>query len=157
MAGALERDFSDIWVQGVGGPYDASVGDNALPAGTSQAAINEAIRLYNLANEKCPNAAVVTGGYSQGTAVVAGALSQLSGAVQDQVVGAVLFGYTKNQQNDESIPNYPVDRTEIFCNAGDLVCEGTLIVVAPHFAYTGDARGPAADFLAEKINAAGSA
>lgn len=150
----MEDEFDDIWVQGVGGPYTAGLGENALPRGTSQAAIDEAVRLFNLANEKCPDAAVVAGGYSQGTAVIAGALEDVEANVQDQVVGAVLFGYTKNRQNDESIPGYPLERTEIFCNRGDRVCEGTLIIAAPHFAYTGDARGPAADFLAGQINGA---
>jgi cutinase len=154
LAGSLERDIGDIWVQGVGGPYRASTGDNLLPKGTSQAAIDEAIRLFELANEKCPDAAVVTGGYSQGTAVIAGALEELSGAVQEQVKGAVLFGYTKNRQNDERIPNYPVDRTEIFCNRGDRVCDGTLILAPPHFAYTSVARGEAADFLSGQIGSA---
>lgn len=150
----MEREFDDIWIQGVGGPYRASIGDNILPRGSSSAAIGEGIRLFELANSKCPDAAVVTGGYSQGSALIAAALSDLDTAVREQVKGAVLFGYTQNQQNDEQIPNFPSDRTEIFCNTGDLVCDGTLIVAAPHFAYTGDARGPAADFLASQITAA---
>ncbi|KFH48283.1 Cutinase-like protein [Hapsidospora chrysogenum ATCC 11550] len=153
LTGSLEREFRDIWVQGVGGPYDASTADNLLPKGTSQAAIDEAVRLFNMANQKCPQASVVTGGYSQGTAVIAGALPELSAAAKEQVKGAVLFGYTKNQQNDERIPDYPTERTSIFCNRGDLVCEGTLILAAPHFAYTGVARGDAADFLIDRVNA----
>ena len=34
-----------------------------LPKGTSQEAIDEAIRLFTLAHEKCPEASIVTGGY----------------------------------------------------------------------------------------------
>ncbi|KAG9250988.1 cutinase-domain-containing protein [Emericellopsis atlantica] len=154
VAGTLEREISSVWIQGVGGPYDATVGDNVGRLGTSQEAIDEMTRLFNMAHDKCPDSAVVTGGYSQGTAVVAGSVSTLDAAVQEQVKGAVLFGYTKNRQNNEQIPNYPTDRTEIFCNPGDLVCEGSLIVAAPHFAYTTAARGPAADFLVQQINSA---
>jgi len=150
---SLEREFRDIWIQGVGGPYDATTADNLLPKGTSQAAIDEAKRLFNLANQKCPNAKVVTGGYSQGTAVIAGSLGELSAAVKEQVKGAVLFGYTKNKQNGQRIPNYPTERTSIFCNRGDLVCEGTLILAAPHFTYTGVARDEAADFLIARVKA----
>jgi cutinase len=60
---SLESEINDIWIQGIGGPYDAAVGDNLLPRGTSAAAIREAIRLFELANSKCPDAAIVTGGY----------------------------------------------------------------------------------------------
>jgi cutinase len=50
-------------VQGVGGPYDASLSANFLPAGTSREAIDEAKRMFQMANTKCPNARVVAGGY----------------------------------------------------------------------------------------------
>ncbi|EAQ85371.1 hypothetical protein CHGG_09385 [Chaetomium globosum CBS 148.51] len=85
-----------------------------------------------------PNAAVVAGGYSQGTAVMSNSLSELSGAVQDQVKGVVLFGYTKNLQNVGRIPNYPRDRTEVYCNVSDAVCWGTLFIAPAHFLYTTD-------------------
>lgn len=175
LTGTLEDNLDSLWVQGVGGPYDAALGDNMLPKGTSQEAIDEAIRLFTLAHEKCPEASIVTGGYryiippfffplkpklstntppplfSQGTAVIAGSVSELEPAIQDQVKGAVLFGYTKNKQNNEQIPNFPTDRTSIFCNEGDQVCEGTLILAPPHFAYTGAASGPAAEFLLGQV------
>lgn len=59
-----------------------------------------------------------------------------------------------SQQNNGRIPNYPADRTLVFCNVGDLVCEGLLIVAGPHLTYGSDARGPAPEFLVEKINGA---
>jgi len=156
VASVLEASYpNNIWIQGVGGPYTAGLPENALPAGTTRAAIDEAKRLFNLAQSKCPGAAVVAGGYSQGTAVMSNALSELAGsAAQAQVKGVVLFGYTKNLQNGGRIPDYPADRTKVFCNVGDLVCTGTLIVAPAHFLYTTDSLGPAPQFLKGKIDAA---
>lgn len=154
VASALEREYrNDIWVQGVGGPYSAGLAENFLPAGTSQGAINEAKRLFNLANSKCPNAAVVAGGYSQGTAVMSNSVSELSAAVQEQVKGVVLFGYTKNLQNLGRIPNYPRDRTEVYCNVSDAVCWGTLFIAPAHFLYTTDSSIAAPRFLKGRIGA----
>ncbi|KAL2018089.1 hypothetical protein VTK56DRAFT_1275 [Thermocarpiscus australiensis] len=156
LANGLATYFpNDLWVQGVGGAYDATLEANALPLGTTQAAIDEAARLFTLANQKCPSSAVVAGGYSQGTAVIAGALSGLAGsAVQDQVRGAALFGYTRNAQNGGRIPNFPTDRTQVYCNPGDLVCTGTLIVTPAHFGYGVDASVTAPRWLAGQVNGA---
>ena len=105
--------------------------------------------MFNMANEKCPDASVVAGGYSQGTAVIAGSLGEVD--AKDQVKGVVLFGYTKNQQNDEQIPDYPKEQTKIFCNTGDAVCKGSLSVQPAHFAYTQAASGEAPKFLIDQI------
>ncbi|EMD88117.1 carbohydrate esterase family 5 protein [Bipolaris maydis C5] len=142
-----------VWVQGIGSPYTADLFSNALPAGTSQGAIDEAVKMFQLANQKCPETPVVSGGYSQGTAVMAGAIPKLSETVRAQVKGVVLFGYTKNQQNNGGIPSYPADNLKVFCAAGDLVCLGTLTVTAAHFTYFDDAAGPAPEFLESKIGA----
>ncbi|KXS96462.1 hypothetical protein AC578_3231 [Pseudocercospora eumusae] len=155
---ALKRRLgsSNVACQGIGAPYYATLGDNALPRGTSDAAIAEASRLFKLANTQCPDTIVVTGGYSQGTAVIAASLSDLSQQAPDvagQVAGAILYGYTRNQQNGGRIPNYPTERTKVFCAAGDLVCKGTLIVLAPHFSYGVDV-DEAAEFLAQRVQAA---
>ncbi|KAF2994678.1 hypothetical protein E8E13_001797 [Curvularia kusanoi] len=142
---------SNVWVQGVGGPYLATLADNFLPRGSSAAAIAEGVRLLNLANTKCPNSKVVSGGYSQGSALMAAALSDATSTVRNKVVGTVLFGYTKNQQNDGQVPNYPSDRLEVFCALGDLVCDGTLIITAAHLSYGDEAAGEAPRFLESKI------
>ncbi|CAG9941147.1 unnamed protein product [Clonostachys rosea f. rosea IK726] len=152
LSGALKKKVSGIWIQGVGGPYTAGLGDNALPRGSSAAAIKEGVRLMNLAHEKCPNAAILTGGYSQGSALIAAAITDLDATVREQVKGAALFGYTQNKQNKGQIPSFPADRTKVFCASGDLVCEGSLIVAAPHFTYGSSASGEGADFLAGKVS-----
>lgn len=88
---------------------------------------------------------------SQGTALAAAAISKLEPEVMEQVKGCVLFGYTKNAQNKKQIPNFPPDRTAIYCNTGDGVCTGTLMITAPHFLYQGDAANEAPKFLISKI------
>ncbi|KAK4039502.1 cutinase [Parachaetomium inaequale] len=155
VATGLETSFrNSVWVQGVGGPYGATLGDNFLPAGTSRAATNEAKRLFTMANQKCPNAAIVAGGYSQGAAVMSTSVSELSSTIQNQIKGVVLFGYTKNLQNGRRIPNFPTDKTEIYCNVSDAVCWGSLFILPAHLLYTSEAAIDAPRWLAQKINAA---
>ncbi|KAL9564575.1 hypothetical protein ACKAV7_011027 [Fusarium commune] len=148
---AMQLAIPDIWIQGVGGPYTADLAPNFLPEGTTDASIDEAKRLFQMAYDKCPDTPVVTAGYSQGTVVVGYALSELEGAVQNQVVGAALFGYTKNEQLGGRIPNYPTDRTKIFCLPTDLVCDGTLFILPAHFLYGADAAVPGPEFLVGQI------
>ncbi|KAK1519735.1 cutinase [Colletotrichum costaricense] len=142
---------SQVWVQGVGGPYSADLASNFLPEGTSTVAINEAKRLFTLANTKCPNSAVVAGGYSQGTAVMASSISALSSTIQNQIKGVVLFGYTKNLQNLGRIPNFPSSKLSVYCDVADAVCYGTLFILPAHFLYQTDAAVAAPIFLAGRI------
>ncbi|KAL1881336.1 hypothetical protein Daus18300_001189 [Diaporthe australafricana] len=153
VADALEDRYgaSQVWVQGVGGPYIADLASNALPEGTTRAAINEAKRLFTLANTKCPNTAIVAGGYSQGTAVMASSISELSSTIQNQIKGVVLFGYTKNLQNAGRIPNFSSSKLEVYCAATDAVCFGTLIILPAHFSYQTEASINAPRFLAAQI------
>lgn len=63
----------------------------------------------------------------------------------------ILFGYTKNQQNNGVIINYPADRLKVFCNDGDAVCEGQLSITIPHLLYLDEAIHDAPEFLVEQI------
>jgi cutinase len=54
---------NNVACQGVGSPYAAAINDNFLPKGTSDAAIGEATRLFNVANTKCPATKVIASGY----------------------------------------------------------------------------------------------
>ena len=82
---------------------------------------------------------------------MAASLTDASTTVRNQVVGTVLFGYTKNQQNNGGVPNYPSDRLDVFCAVGDLVCDGTLIITAAHLSYGDEAADEAPKFLESKI------
>ncbi|KAK4181353.1 cutinase-domain-containing protein [Triangularia setosa] len=152
---ALESRFgaANVWVQGVGGAYTADLLDNVLPDGTTQAAITEMKNLFILANTRCPSAKIVAGGYSQGAALAAASIRDSSATIREQIKGVVLFGYTKNLQNLGRIPNYPRERTEVYCAIGDLVCTGSLIVTAAHLTYGDEARNEAPRFLIARINA----
>ncbi|OAK99333.1 cutinase [Phaeosphaeriaceae sp. SRC1lsM3a] len=155
VASALEKSFpNDVWIQGIGEPYAADLASNFLPKGTSDEAIGEATKMFKLAAEKCPDAAIVSGGYSQGTAVIAATVSELDAAIQEKIKGVVLFGYTKNQQNNGGIPRLPAEKVKVFCNARDEVCEGTLNIRPAHFLYLTDASGPAPEYLTAQINKA---
>jgi cutinase len=60
----------------------------------------------------------------------------------------VLFGYTKNKQNNGGIPSYPSDRLKVFCASGDEVCTGTLTITPAHGSVAAN-EGP--KFLISKI------
>jgi cutinase len=153
LTSGLDRQVRDLWVQGVGEVYGADVAGNLARRGSAEDSIKEAVDLMKLARTKCPESKIVAAGYSQGAALIAAAVSDMPAADMEFIAGVDLFGYTKNQQNRGGIPNFPAEKTKVFCNPGDLVCSGTLTLLAPHFLYTSSARGDGADFLAQRINA----
>jgi cutinase len=60
----LKKDYpGKVICQGVGQPYSAGIADNVSVAGTSQAAIGEATKMFTLADTKCPKSIIVFGGY----------------------------------------------------------------------------------------------
>lgn len=88
----------------MGGAYDALLSTNALPRGTTPAAIREAIGLFELADSKCPDSIIVAGGYSQGAAVMNAAVEDLDSDIQQKVAGVVLYGNTRNAQSGGRSP-----------------------------------------------------
>jgi cutinase len=58
------------------------------------------------------------------------------------VLGAALFGYTKNKQLGGRILNFPTDRTKVLCLPTDLVCDGALFILPAQFLYGTDAAIP---------------
>jgi len=155
----LKAQFrNDVACQGVGSPqYTAGLADNVSPAGTTAKAIAEATKHYNTASTKCPRTIIVTGGYSQGTAVIFNAVQRLPESLKNKIAGVVLYGYTKNKQNRSAIKGYPAEKTKVFCPKSDGVCNGGLNVNAGHFSYLANGNiKEGYNFLAARIRAAKS-
>jgi cutinase len=152
----LKKAYNDdVACQGVGGAYTASVGSNALPGGTTSAAYNEAISIFEDAAQKCPDTIIVAAGYSQGAAVMVNAVSKLDPSIQERVAGVVLYGNTRNRQEGGKIPDFPPEKAKTYCNASDGVCGGALLVTAGHLTYTRDV-SDAVEYLQGQIEAQGS-
>ncbi|OOQ87983.1 Cutinase 3 [Penicillium brasilianum] len=139
-----------VGCQGIGGAYTAGLEENFLPQNTAPQDIQAAVDVFNECNTKCPNAKIVAGGYSQGSAVIDNAIQKLSSEVRDKVKAVVLFGFTRNLQDSGRIPGYPKDQTKVYCATGDMVCDGTLIITAAHLTYGANA-ADAASFLASHV------
>ncbi|KAK4191093.1 cutinase-domain-containing protein [Podospora australis] len=141
-----------VAVEGI--KYEALLSTNFLPGGADLLGIREMKRLIAKATTQCPNSKLVVGGYSQGAALTHRAVEDLPQAQKDKIVAAFTFGDTKNQQDNGQIPNFPREKTIIICNVGDLVCSGTLTILAPHLDYS--RRAPeAVNFISARLQAAG--
>jgi len=156
VCSGLKKNFpNEVACQGVGGAYSAGLAENVMPAGTTAGAITEATNMFTTASTKCPQAILVAGGYSQGTAVMMNSISKLPADIKSKLVGVVLFGYTKNGQQKGGIPDYPKEKIQVYCSSSDGVCGGALLVTLGHFSYMADGSGPKSiAFLTEKIKSA---
>jgi cutinase len=72
----------------------------------------------------------------------------LSAELKGKVAGVALFGDTRNQQDKGHIPNFPPEKSKVWCNASDGVCGGQLNVNAGHLSYSSTQIGAAATYLA---------
>jgi cutinase len=132
--------------------YAASLFTNISAQRTDQASINEGVKAFQKANQECPSAQIIAGGYSQGAAVMHNVISRsLSPAIKAKIVGVALFGDTRNKQDGGHIPNFPKDKSRVWCNPSDGVCGGQLNVNAGHLSYDEKQINEAADYLAGKL------
>jgi hypothetical protein len=68
--------------------------------------------------------------------------------VKSKIAGVALFGDTRNQQDKGHIPNFPTEKSKVWCNASDGVCGGMLNVNIGHLSYSGSQISEAARYLA---------
>ncbi|KAF2421043.1 cutinase [Tothia fuscella] len=148
----LKQAFGSSNVATEGIDYDAALATNFNPGGADYAGIRELEDLLDRAASRCPNSKIVVSGYSQGAALVHRAVEDRSAAVKAKIVGVVTYGDTQNLQDRGRVPNFPSEKLLIICNAGDLVCSGTLTITAAHLAYEPRV-GQAVAFLTGRIRA----
>jgi cutinase len=129
--------------------YAASLGTNGSPQRTDQASINKGVDAFKAA-AGCSK--IIAGGYSQGAAVMHNVISKsLDESLKAKIMGVALFGDTRNQQDKGHIPNFPTEKSKVWCNKDDGVCGGGLNVNAGHLSYSGAQIGEAAKWLASKV------
>jgi cutinase len=74
--------------------------------------------------------------------------------IKNKIVAGVLFGDTRKKAEPQ-IPNFPTERVQIFCETGDVICDGQLYVGKPHFKYKANGYPEkAVEFLKSRINTA---
>lgn len=67
-------------------------------------------------------------------------IEKLPASVQNKITGVTLYGYTANVPNNGQIPNFPANKTKVFCSdslGADGVCTASEISVnAAHLDYS---------------------
>ncbi|KAJ7167654.1 cutinase [Mycena filopes] len=119
--------------------YPASI-PGFLAGGDAQGSTTMATDLTNAANS-CPNAAIVTVGYSQGGQLVHNSAKQLSAAVLSRINAAVIFG---DPDNGQAVAGISAANTKVICHTGDDICLHGDLILAPHLTYGQDANSAAA-------------
>ncbi|KAJ6555197.1 cutinase [Mycena vulgaris] len=112
------------------------------PAGSARMAQD----LTNAA-ASCPNAALVSSGYSQGGQLVHNSAKQLSASVAARIKAVVIFG---DPDNGQSVQGVSSSNVKVICHVGDDICLHGDLVLLPHLTYGRDI--PAAvSFIASKV------
>ncbi|EKD18956.1 uncharacterized protein L3040_001496 [Drepanopeziza brunnea f. sp. 'multigermtubi'] len=105
--------------------------------------------MANLVEEvlsRCPDTKVTLSGWSQGAQLVHNAAELLKPETAAKVSSAITFGDPKN---GEPFGQIPQSRTTIYCNDGDYICEGSIILTDAHSTYEQDATA-AAQFVVQQ-------
>ena len=133
LSNGLKAYFGAANVASQGVNYLALIETNFYPGGGPPYGIYEMQVLLSTAAIYCPQSKIVAAGYSQGAAITHRAVESLPQYVKDRLAGVVTFGDTQALQDGGRIKGYPLEKTLIICNSGDLVCVGTAYITAAHF------------------------
>ncbi|KAJ7643774.1 cutinase [Roridomyces roridus] len=128
-----------------GVPYAADI-PGFLEGGDPAGSATMASLLTSAANS-CPDAAIITSGYSQGGQLVHNSAKQLSAAVLARINAAVIFG---DPDDGEAVQGVPAAKTDVICHVGDDICLHGDLVLEPHLTYGVDTPAAAA-FIASKV------
>ncbi|KAF8214052.1 carbohydrate esterase family 5 protein [Mycena galopus ATCC 62051] len=134
--------------------YPASI-PGFLEGGDPTGSTTMATDLTNAATS-CPNAAIVTVGYSQGGQLVHNSAKQLSPAVSSRINAALIFASSLahrskgDPDNGTAVAGIDAANTKVICHTGDDICAHGDLILEPHLTYGGDA-ATAAAFIASKV------
>ncbi|KAF8214966.1 cutinase [Mycena galopus ATCC 62051] len=103
--------------------------------------------LLTNAASSCPNAALVTSGYSQGGQLVHNSAELLSASVLSRIKAAVIFG---DPDDGEAVAGVSAANTDVICHVGDDICLHGDLILEPHLTYGMDTPAAAA-FIASKV------
>ncbi|KAJ7599421.1 cutinase [Mycena floridula] len=117
-----------------------------LEGGDPQGSITMANDLTNAANS-CPNAKIISSGYSQGGQLVHNSAKMLSAAVTARISAAVIFG---DPDFGESVGSIPSSNVDVICHVGDDICAHGDLILPAHLTYGADTPA-AASFIVSKI------
>ncbi|KAM7194411.1 cutinase domain containing protein [Naviculisporaceae sp. PSN 640] len=152
LSNGLKTYFGAANVATQGVNYQALVETNFFPGGGPPYPIYEMQTLLTTAALYCPQSKIVAAGYSQGAAITHRAVESLPQYVKDRIAGVVTFGDTQALQDGGRIKGFPLEKTMIICNEGDLVCWGTAYIAPTHFpAYYLQRVPEAVTFLVTRI------
>jgi len=133
--------------------YAASLGTNISPLRTDSDSIKLGVAAFQKAHDAGCDV-IIAGGYSQGAAVMHNVIAtRLGRVVKGKVAGVALFGDTRNYQDGKHIPNFPRDKSRVWCNDNDGVCNGGLNVNIGHLSYGPGTISEATTWLMERIAA----
>ncbi|KAE9406519.1 cutA, cutinase A [Gymnopus androsaceus JB14] len=125
--------------------YPASIAgflEGGDPAG-SQTMANDLTSAVN----SCPDAKIVSAGYSQGGQLVHNSAKLISAAVAKRINAVVIFGDPDFPQPVAQVSSSIVD---VDCHVGDDICAGGDLILEPHLTYGADTPAAAA-FIVSKI------
>ncbi|KFX96247.1 hypothetical protein V495_03604 [Pseudogymnoascus sp. VKM F-4514 (FW-929)] len=137
LATAIGTD--NLAVQGVEYPADIA----GFLAGGDAGGSKKMAELVGQAMTQCPDTKVVMSGYSQGGQLVHNAAEQLSADSSAKVSAVVIFG---DPDDGDAVGSIPAANVDVICHDGDNICDGGILILAPHLTYSMDA-GAAAAFV----------